>query len=295
MRLSNLIYQKKLVIAFLISLIIQIILIIGFFCFDWISQISQDSLLNDFLRFSLEPYQDYQIWYKSFVENLFNHNWVPYTYYFPDIEGYSNWFSYLMALFVGLRQYYYIYPPFFLYILVLPGLIDINLIFIPLIVSTNLLPFMLYKFLKVQCNVKVAEWGFLATTLCPLLIFYNGGLLLNTSIVSLFFVITLYLVSIKKFKSACVLLSISFLFKQIVIFFILPMVVFMVLQSSINKEGKFAKLYLKNLLIYSSIIIGTIFVGSLPWIVINPGGYIDSIFVRQGFTFIPDFQIPHHN
>lgn len=295
MKLSVLKTQKWLIVAYSISLLIQIILVIGFFYFNWISQISQDSLFYEFLRTSLEPYQDFQIWYKSFVENLLYEDWVPYTYFFPDIEEYSNWFSYLWDLFVGIRQYYYVYPPFFLYILVFPGLFDINLIFIPLLIATNLLPIIIYKFLSTHCNGNVAEWGFLATIFCPLLIFYNGGLLLNTSLVSLFFMMTLYLVSKNKFKSACILLSISFLFKQIVIFFILPMLAYMVIQSSKNKEGKFIITYFKNLLIYSIIIIGTSLLGSLPWIIINPRGYINSIFVTQGFTFIPNFQIPNHN
>ncbi|MFX1378707.1 MAG: hypothetical protein ACFFA4_06400 [Promethearchaeota archaeon] len=295
MRLHNLKFRKKLIFAFLISFFIQIFLIIGFNYFNWISQISQNTFFYEFLRSSLEPYQDYQIWYKSFVENLLHENWIPYTYFFPDIEGYTNWFSYLWDLFVGFRQYYYIYPPFFLYIITLPGLIDLNLIFIPLLISTNLLPIIIYKFLLTQCNVKVAEWGFLTTIFCPLLIFYNGGLLLNTSLVTCFFIITLYFISIKKYKSACILLATSFLFKQIVIFFILPILAYIVIESSKNKEGKFITQYFKNLLIYSTILSGTILIGSLPWIIINPRGYINSIFVTQGFTFLPDLQIPNSN
>ncbi len=295
MRLSYLKSRKKLIIAYLISLLIQIILIMGFNYYNWMSQVSQNSLLYEFLRSSLEPYHDYQIWYKSFVKNWLYEDWIPYTYFLPEIEGYTNWFSYLWDLLVGINQYYYIYPPFFLYLLTLPGLIDVNLIFIPLLVSTNLIPIIIYKFLSKQCNEKVAEWAFIATAFCPFLIFYNGGLLLNTSIVTLFFIITLYLVSLNKFKLSCVLLSISFLFKQTVIFFVLPMLAYMVIQSSKNKEGKFIKLYFKELLIYSTLILGTIFLGSLPWIIVNPRGYVNSIFVNQGFTFFPSFQVLHHS
>ncbi len=295
MRLNSLIKRKKLVFAFLISIAIQVIIILGFNYFNWISLISQNSFLYDFFRSSLEPYQDYQIWYKSFVKNFLYEDWVPYSAFFPDIGDYTDYFSFLWDLFVGISQYYYIYTPFFLYAISLPGLINLNLIFIPLLISTNLLPIIIYKFLSISCNDKVAEWGFLATVLCPLLIFYNGGLLLNTSLVILFFISTLYLVYIKKYKSACVLLAISFLFKQIVLFFILPILAYMVIESSKNREGKFIKIYLKRLLLYSTIILGVIILGSLPWIIINPIGYIKCVFVSQGFSFLPSFQIPNFN
>ena len=274
---------------------IQIFLIIGFYSYNWIAQISQDSLIFEFLRTSIEPYQDYQIWYKSFVENFLHEDWLPYSFSFPDIDLYDDLYSFLWDLFIGIRQYFYIYPPFFLYILSLPGLFNINLIFIPLLSATNLLPIVMYKFLSTFFKEKVAEWGFLATTFCPLLIFYNGGLLLNTSLVTLFFMITLYLIATNKFKSACVFLAISFLFKQIILFFILPALAYIVLQSCKDKKGRLIIIYFKNLLIYSSIIIGTIFLGSLPWIIINPRGYVTTILVSQGITFNPIFKVPHHN
>lgn len=295
MRLSNLKTQKKLILAFLVSLAIQIILILGFNYFNWLSKISQNSLLYEFFRYSLEPYQDYQFWYQSFVEKFIHENWIPYTAFFPDIGDYTNWTSFVWDLFVGISQYYYIYPPFFLYSITLPGLIDINLIFIPLLISTNLLPIIIYKFLSTQFSEKVAEWGFLATVFSPLLIFYNGGLLLNTSLVTLFFMAALYLTFIKRFKLACIVLAISFLFKQITIFFILPILAYIVIESSKNRNGKFIFSYLKNLLIYSAIIFGVILLGSLPWIIINPYGYIKCLFVSQGFSFLPDFYIPNFN
>jgi hypothetical protein len=295
MRLSGLKTQKKLILAFLISLVIQVVLFLGFNYFNWLSIISRNSFFYDFFRYSLEPYQDYQIWYKSFVENFLHEEWIPYTAFFPDMGDYTDYFSYIWDLFVGISQYYYIYPPFFLYIIALPGLVDINLIFIPLLITTNLLPIIIYKFLSIQLNEKVAEWGFLATVFCPLLVFYNGGLLLNTSLVTLFFIITLYLVFIKKYKAACILLAISFLFKQIVIFFILPVLAYIIIESSKNREGKFLINYLKYLFLYTSIIFGVLILGSLPWIIINPSGYIKCIFVSQGFSFLPDFYIPNSN
>ncbi|MFX0082827.1 MAG: hypothetical protein ACFE94_13840 [Candidatus Hodarchaeota archaeon] len=287
--------NKSLVLAYSTTLSIQILFIVGFNIYNWISQIPQNSILYEFFRASLEPYQDYQIWYKSFVDNFVYKDWIPYSFSFPDIELYTDWFSYLWDLFVGIRQYYYIYPPFFLYILSLPGIFHLNLIFIPLLAATNLLPIVIYKFLSNSFNQKVAEWGFLATSLCPLLIFYNGGLLLNTSLVTLFFILTLYLISIQKFKSACVFLAISFLFKQIILFFILPALTYMILKSCKREEDKLAFKYFKKLLLYSSIIFGTLFLGSLPWILINPSRYLNSIFLSQSIRFNPAFIAPHHN
>ena len=287
--------NKRLIFAYSTTLSIQIIFIVGFNIYDWISQIPQNSFLFEFFKTSLEPYQDYQVWYKSFVDNFVYKGWVPYSFTFPDIEQYTNWFSYLWDLFIEIRQYYYIYPPFFLYAISLPGIFHPNLIFIPLIAATNLLPIVLYKFLSNSHNRRVAEWGFLATSLCPLLIFYNGGLLLNTSLVTLFFIISLYFVSMKKYKSACIFLSISCLFKQIILLFILPILIYMVLQSCNREEEKFAYSYFKKLLLYSSIIIGILFLGSLPWIFINPSRYLNSIFLSQSVRLNPAFIRPHHN
>ncbi|MFX1374308.1 MAG: hypothetical protein ACFFA0_00710 [Promethearchaeota archaeon] len=287
--------NKILVISYIIGLSIQILFILGFNIYNWISQIPRNSLLFEFFRTSLEPYQDYQIWYKSFVDNFVHEGWIPYSFSFPDSELYTDWFSYFWDLFVGIRQYYYVYPPFFLYIISLPGLFHVNLIFIPLLTATNLLPIVIYKFLSNSFNQKVAEWGFLATSLCPLLIFYNGGLLLNTSVVALFFVITLYLISIQKFKIACIFLSISFLFKQIILFFILPALFYMVLKSCRKGEEKFILHYIKKLVLYSSLIIGTFLIGSLPWILLNPTRYINSIFLTQSVRFDPAFITPQHN
>jgi len=55
------------------------------------------------------------------------------------------------------------------------------------------------------------------------------------------------------------------------------------------------KVYLKNLLLYCTIIFGVIMLGSLPWIIINPIGYIKCVFVSQGFVFLPYFQVPNFN
>jgi hypothetical protein len=69
----------------------------------------------------------------------------------------------------------------------------------------------------------------------------------------------------------------------------------MVLQSCKREEGKFAYSYFKKLLLYSSIIIGILFLGSLPWIFIYPSRYLNSIFLSQSVKLNPAFIIPHHN
>ena len=112
--------RNKLIIVYLIAISVQIFLFISFFSYDWISQISQDSILFHFLKTSLEPYQDYTIWYQSFVEKFVYEDWLPYSFSFPDIHKYADLYSFIWDFIIGIRQYYYIYPPFFLYIISLP-------------------------------------------------------------------------------------------------------------------------------------------------------------------------------
>jgi hypothetical protein len=69
----------------------------------------------------------------------------------------------------------------------------------------------------------------------------------------------------------------------------------MILKSCKREEDKFAFNYFKKLFVYSSIIFGTIFLGSLPWILINPSRYLNSIFLSQSISFNPAFIAPHHN
>ncbi|MGV9199024.1 MAG: hypothetical protein ACOC4M_09310, partial [Promethearchaeia archaeon] len=163
---------------------------------------------------NFELFDDYHYYYKEFARQFISGEWTPY------IENAE------LASF----DYPLIYPPFFLYVITLPAFISSKITFIPLFLANCLVPLLIYKFLGQFHTKKVAEWGLLATALSPILILYTGSLFLNTSLVILSFTLTLYCIAKKNYNLAIILLGISLLFKQITLFFILPIILFIILK-----------------------------------------------------------------
>lgn len=287
--------NKRLVIIYFGSFSIQIIVFLIIQVFDWTSQESLNSSWFNLLMNTVEPYSDYKFWYQGFAKQFIYDDWLPYIQQFEDPSKYRNIFEYILVIILGNGQLNFIYPPFFFYSIIIPALISIDLVFLPLLLANLLLPFIIYKFLNNFYGKNIAEWGFITTTLCPLSIFYNGGLLLNTSYITLFFVLALYFISINRFTSATVFLAISFLFKQTAIFFIPPILAYIILKhkSSENKIGFLS--YTKSILKYTGILVAIILLGSLPWIIITPKNYIEALLVNQSITFYPVFINPWYN
>ncbi len=77
-------------------------------------------------------------------------------------------------------KYDLLYPPLFIYIISAPGIINIDLVFLPLFIADLLTPVILYKFLKNIFNEKIAKWGFILFIFSPLNKLYTGALFLNT-------------------------------------------------------------------------------------------------------------------
>ncbi|MFX1477329.1 MAG: glycosyltransferase family 39 protein [Promethearchaeota archaeon] len=295
---SNLKSKKKLIFVLILSICIQITIFLIIQLSDWVSQRPVNEPWFVFLTQTIEPYSDYKIWYQTFARQTLYENWLPYIKILrinvPEAEWYRFWFIENEELYLN-----FIYPPFFFYILILPSLINVELVFLPLILTNILLPIIIYKFLKKSFNHRVAEWGFIATAVNPLYLFYSGGLALNSSLITFFFILTLYFISINRFGLSIVSLSVSILFKQIIIFLVPPIVIYIVLKSISNKsEASFIK-YLKKFLLYSSTLLIILFFGSLPWIILTPENYIISLLTGgpQKPTFYPTFHFPypHYN
>ena len=252
--LSKIKEEKTIAVLFSLSIILRVI-IIAIHPLFW--QV-RDPLWEQLVLASLEPYMDYLYFYRRFAEAFVSGSWLPYvsTPQDPVLTAYA-------------------YPPLFLYIISLPALISPDLVFIPLLLADLLLPFLIYRFLKDTQGEETAKWGFLATALCPLLIFYNGGLLFNTSLVTLVFVTSLYFLHRKHFKLAMLTLALSFLFKQIVIFSFIPVILYATFKSSENSSSKLS--YLKYGVEYIGILLATIVISSLPWIILSPAKYLSTI------------------
>ena len=290
--------KKKLIFVLIISISIQITIFLIIQVSNWISQRPINESWFVYLTQTIEPYSDYKIWYQTFVRQTFYEEWLPYMeilkIYVPEEDWYRFWFIENEDLFLN-----FIYPPLFFYILIIPSFISIELVFLPLLLTNVLLPIVIYKFLRKNFDQKVAEWGFIATAVNPLYIFYSGGLALNSSLVTFFFVLTLYFISTNRFSLSIIFLSISILFKQITIFFAPPIIIYLVLKSVSDKKETSFYLYMKKLFIYSGLLIIILFIGSLPWILITPGNYFTSL-LTPGLrmpTLLPPFRFPypHYN
>ncbi|MFW9865986.1 MAG: glycosyltransferase family 39 protein [Candidatus Thorarchaeota archaeon] len=286
--------KKKLIFVFIVSIFIQITIFLLIQVSDWVSQKPVNDPWFVFLTQTIEPYSDYKIWYQTFTKQTLYENWLPYINILrinvPEVEWYRFWFIENEELYLN-----FIYPPFFFYILILPSLINVELVFLPLLLTNVLLPIIIYKFLNKSFNHRVAEWGFIATAVNPLYLFYSGGLALNSSLITFFFILTLYFISTNRFGLSIVFLSTTILFKQIMILLAPPIIIYIVLKSISDKsEASFIN-YLKKFFHYSSTLLLLLFLGSLPWIIIAPENYISSLltFGLQKPTFLPSFHFPY--
>ncbi|MFX0183697.1 MAG: hypothetical protein ACFE95_11495 [Candidatus Hodarchaeota archaeon] len=264
--------KEKTIALFMISIVIKVFLaIFHLLFFNW--EIFPSFPWDQLIIGTIEPYLDYKLSYKTFAEAFIYQDWVPYVLEVSDPILSS-----------------YVYPPLFLYAISLPALLSTDLVFIPLLLADVLSPIVIYRFLDRSHGKEVAHWGLVATALCPFSIFYNSGLLFNTSLVMLFFILSLYLIYIERFKWATVVLAVAFLFKQIVLFFIIPVLLFISLKSTEDTQALLPSLVLvgKHIIIF----LCTFFVGSLPWILIGPEEYLGTLFMGQQITFSPSFVAP---
>ena len=286
--------NKRILFIFIISLCIQISFFIIIQLSNWISQKPVDEPWFTFLTQTVEPYSDYKIWYQTFASQTLYEGWLPYlnilNIYVPEAEWYNFWFVYHEELFLN-----FIYPPFFYYILILPSLISVDFVFLPLLLANVFLPILIYKFLRNNFNRQVSEWGFIATCFNPLYIFYGGGLALNVSLITIFFVLTLYYISKNRFGLSIICLSISILFKQIMLLLVPPIVAYLAINSINNKIEVNIFNYLKKILFYCGIIVIILFFGSMPWILIAPVNYLSTMFSPgvQAPTLLPIFHFPY--
>ncbi len=224
---------------------------------------------------TIEPYTDYDFYYKTFAREFIFGGWLPYLEKLP----------------YGKYDVEFLYPPFFLYAVSIMAFISLDLVFLPLFIADILLPLVIYKFLIKSKGKIVAEWGFLAAAFCPLSIFYDGGMFLNTSLVTLFFIISLYFLSIDRYIKAVIILAVSFLFKQTVIFYIFPIILYIVFRTSEKEESIFTRF--SRTVYYFGLFALVVILGSLPWIILDPYDYVRSLSVGQSPTLQPEFITPH--
>ena len=282
----NLINRRKLIYMYLLSIIIQLTIFILIQSSSFLSQVRTDDPWFVFLTQTIEPYTDYKFWYQPIADQFLHKGWLPYVKLVNLVFNPQ-----------GLRPF--IYPPLFFYVLIIPSFINIELVAVPLLLSNILLPVVVYKLLIKSFKQKVAEWGFIATAFCPLYLFYSGGLALNSSLMTLFFVLSIYYISINRFNIAIIMLSISILFKQVNVLLIPPILFYVILKSCSKREEVRIIDYIKNFLRYSLLLGILLILGSLPWVLIAPQNYISSLTAYGTFrpTLHPYFGVlyGHYN
>ncbi len=265
---------KKLIIFFALAIAIRVVIAVVhltvFAVVEYHGDFWQVLMMN-----TVEPYTDYDAYYKTLAREFIFGGWLPYLEKIP----YGKY---------GLDL---LYPPFFLYTISVMAFISVDLVFLPLFIADILLPIIIYKFLFKLKGKVIAEWGFLATAFCPLSIFYDGGMFLNTSLVTLFFILSLYFLSIDKYKAAIIILAVSCLFKQTVIFYVLPIILYVIFRTSENEQSSFTRF--SRAFYYFGLFGLIIVLGSLPWIILSPSDYIRCLSVGQSPIFQPEFTIPH--
>jgi hypothetical protein len=273
-QLKKFLKERQLVVSlYILGLILRIFIAI----ISTFYQVTQNFSISDgnlLLLSTLEPFADYRFYYIKFAYGFV----------------YGGWLPYLSNMSFDSVSVPFVYPPLFLYILSLPAFININLVFLPLFLADILLPIIVYKLLIKSTDQKVAEWGLLATTLCPLMIFYTGGLFLNTSLVTLFFIIALFFLSLNRYNWATFFLAIAVLSKQTTIFFVLPIIGYIFLK--LREPNQVKLIYLKKTFLNMGIFILTLFLGSLPWILVVPEQYFSNLSMGQNPTLFPEFVTP---
>jgi len=198
---------------------------------------------------NLEGYQDFRLAYVPLVSN-FTGGKMPY------------------------RDFYYAYPPFFLYLLTPFALFALPTwtMALPLVmfdVASAILVFLICLKLMTSREAFIAAVAF---AIAPINLWYNDFLWLNPPPMTFFILLGVYAFLLKRYKSSFACLAIATLFKQIA-FALFPIFVVTILNKTDRREA-----------IENAVLCGLIcFVGSLPYIFAIPRQYLWSLGV-PGFS-----------
>jgi hypothetical protein len=204
-------------------------------------------------------------------------NWQDFSLaYLPAVNALKNGF-------LPYINFYYPYPPPFLYVLTLFS-------YLPLPSWSSALPLVIAEALTVVPVYLIARefvserHSILISTLfvlAPTGLYYVDYLWLNPSLTTLFLMISIYLLLRKHYDLSAVALGLAFGFKQTALF-ALPIMALMVWRRESSKLGGLRYLFLGGALC---------FLLSLPYIALTPALYLESIvrFPQNLCTTTPDY------
>ncbi|NHI89223.1 MAG: hypothetical protein EAX87_06835 [Candidatus Thorarchaeota archaeon] len=222
----------------------------------------------------IEPYNDYQYFYLSWIPRLWEGVW-PYS---ADMVA-------------------YLYPPLWIYTVGMFGSIPSWLPGLILFTFNAATGILIYKIaLKLTDDTIRSRFAMMLYMLNPFTLFYGAFMWLNPTPYVFFVTLSFYLALIEKEKLAVALMAVATLYKQFaVIFFPILVILFIKRGGNFNIKEKFF-IFLKHSLIYS-VIVGLV---SLPFLMVSPTYFLSQVFPWNAeyygrlIVFIPDSWMTVH-
>jgi 4-amino-4-deoxy-L-arabinose transferase-like glycosyltransferase len=210
----------------------------------------------------------FQLWF-----GIHSISWVPGAVAYTDF--FSTYRAQLQALsqgFMPYRDFPYFYTPLFIYGLYPFYLLGgIELAAIPILVADAATAPLVYSLTKSVSSKRIALVAGIAYALCPLALFEEGYLFLSSQPMVFFLLISIYLLRKDKPSLASLFLAFSILFKQEALF-VLPIYLIYYLT-------RFRSCVWRSI----GILGGTLFLTSLPFLIISPVAYL----VHISYGIIP--------
>jgi 4-amino-4-deoxy-L-arabinose transferase-like glycosyltransferase len=198
---------------------------------------------------------------------------IPYSYHFETYSDfyvyYVNWWNSLQSGLVPYRDFFYQYPPLFLY-----GLYPLYRIggafgaALGIILADSGSAVLIYYIAKRSTTQKIALIAGLGYAASPLALLYEGYVLFSIQPMLFFLLLSVLLIRSDKLLLSAVCLAVAVLFKQEALFAIPAYLIYTLTVRRFNfkKVGKAVVLFASILLIVS-----------LPFLLLSPVQYIDTM------------------
>lgn len=272
------------IIGFIIKIIIFNIAAVSEYPDFFTGDPSSDALLS---IQNIEYYNDFNFYTTGFV-NAFLSGKLPYTHYFHVGSVPNDFMTY---------SPYLIYPPLYLYIVSMFGNNPVWVIALPILIFDSITALFVYLIThKIWKNKVSASIASLIYLLNPLTLYYSEYAWLNTSIFTLFLVISIYFLIDDRFYLSIFALSLSLMCKQFA-GILLPIILIRFFRKMQDKKLGFFTKFKKFLLVMLFFIL-PIGLLSLPYILpFYPDfpDYLFHIFAMGGFEFdlnLPLYAVP---
>ena len=206
----------------------------------------------------IEPYNDYQFFYLSWIPNLWKYGW-PYSAHLPV----------------------YLYPPLWIYTVGvfgstppwLPGVVLFSFN-----VATGILVYKIAE--SVTTNEKTATVAMMIYLLNPITIGYGSFMWLNPTIFVFFTMLSFYFALNNKSELSVVSLGIATLYKQFAVIFF-PIIAMLLIKQVANRRRRTSLgLFLKYTLLYV-IVVGLV---ALPFYIVSPNEFYSQVLGSTSLT-----------